>query len=368
MLINRHFNSLAALTLIGLAGMTGGAIAAGPSSQFDLNGDIGTPGVYNYASLSALPATSQTVTYQAGGSPVTDTFTGTGVWTLLSSAGGITPVPGVKNSSLLNYVVAVGSDSYQAVFSGGELNPMFGGKTAAPDMVAYADIGGPLTTSGFARTVVPGDNAGGRYVSNLTNLYVGQAPVPAKGPGGLSTEFTLSGVQNPGTYTAETLASLNQSTTLTATYLAGGTPVTDTYTGVSLWTLLNDAGLITDPTIKNDVLRQYVEAIGSDGYAAIFSLGEIDPMFGNQPDLVAYADTRGQLGPDGEDGFARLVVPGDAAGGRYISNLVALEVFTASAPAPVPEPATWVLLIGPLPILAFLRSRRRVFARGPAAR
>ena len=151
---------------------------------------------------------------------------------------------------------------------------------------------------------------------------------------------------------------------LTATYTAGGNPVTDTYTGVSLLTLLNDAGLITDPNIKNDVLRQYVEAIGSDGYAAIFSLGEIDPMFGGQEDLVAYADELGQLGPDGEDGFARIVVPGDAAGGRYISNLVALKVFTA---APVPEPATWVLLIGPLPILAFLRSRRREAARGQAA-
>jgi hypothetical protein len=126
-----------------------------------------------------------------------------------------------------------------------------------------------------------------------------------------------------------------------------------------LWTLLNDAELITDPTIKNDVLREYVEAIGSDGYTTIFSLGEIDPMFGDQPDLVAYADSDGQLGPDGEDGFARIVVPGDIAGGRYISDLVALEVFTA---APVPEPATWVLLIGPLPILAFLRGRRRELA------
>ena len=29
--------------------------------------------------------------------------------------------------------------------------------------------------------------------------------------------------------------------------------------------------------------------------------------------------------------------------------------------APVPEPATWVLLIASLPILAFLRSRRRAF-------
>ena len=198
MLTSRRLNSFAALTLVGLSGMTGAAVAAGPSSEFDLNGHIGTPGVYDYASLSALPPTTQTVTYKAGGTPVTDTFTGTGLWTLLGSAGGITPIPGVKNSSLLNYVVAEGSDGYEAVFSGGEINPMFGGKSAAPDMVAYADSSGPLISSGFARMVVPGDIAGGRYVSNLVTLHVGQAPVPAKGPGGVSSEFTLSGVANSG--------------------------------------------------------------------------------------------------------------------------------------------------------------------------
>jgi hypothetical protein len=165
---------------MGLTGMTSVAIAAGPSTQFDLSGDIVTPSIYNYASLSALPPTTQTVTYTSAGAPVTDTFTGTGLWTLLNSAGGITPMPGVKNSSLLNYVVAVGSDGYEAVFSGGEINPMFGGNSSKPDMVAYADTSGPLTTTGFARMVVPGDTAGGRYVSNLVDLTVGQAPVPAK--------------------------------------------------------------------------------------------------------------------------------------------------------------------------------------------
>jgi hypothetical protein len=232
-------------------------------------------------------------------------------------------------------------------------------------MVAYSDTGGqlgPNSSDGFARIVVPGDTAGGRYVSNLVKLYVGQVPVPATGPGGLSTQFTLSGVKSPGVYKLKTLEAL-PAVQLAATYTAGGGPVTDTYTGVSLWTLLDDAGLILDPTIKNDVLRQYVEAIGSDGYAAIFSLGEIDPMFGGQEDLVAYADTDGQLGLDSPDGFARMVVPGDAAGGRYVSNLVALEVFTATAP----EPATWVLLIASLPALMFLRNRRRDVPGVPTA-
>ena len=77
---------------------------------------------------------------------------------------------------------------------------------------------------------------------------------------------------------------------------------------------------------------------------------------------MAYADTGGQLGADGEDGFARIVVPGDSAGGRYISNVVALEVFTAAVPAPVPEPTTWALLIASLPMFAFLRIRRRALA------
>jgi hypothetical protein len=63
----------------------------------------------------------------------------------------------------------------------------------------------------------------------------------------------------------------------------------------------------------------------------VISLGEIDPVFGNQPDLVAYADTAGQLGPGGSDGALRLVVPGDHAGGRYVSNLVSLQVIDATS-------------------------------------
>lgn len=345
---------LIALSLLGLIGLADRSAAA-PSLSFTLIGDIATPGTYDYATLSALAPTTQTVTYVAGSLPVTDTFTGTALWTLLNSAGGIPPIPGVKNSSLLNYVVAVGSDGYQAAFSGGEINPKFGGKPSAPDMVAYANTGGPLIAFGFARMVVPGDVKGGRYVSNLVDLHVGQAPLLPGTGGGRSSQITLTGVRSPGTYNLAGLESL-PATTLTATYTAGGALVTDTYTGTSLWTLLNDAGLITDPAIKNDVLRQYVEAVGSDGYAAIFSLGEIDPAFGNQPDLVAYSDTGGQLGIGGTDGFARMVVPGDAAGGRYISNLVKPAVFTAT----VPEPASGLLFAAPLIALAFLKERRRV--------
>jgi hypothetical protein len=66
MLISRHLSALATLTFIGVTGMAGVSVAAGPSSQFDVNGDVGTPGVYDFSSLSALPATSESATYAAG--------------------------------------------------------------------------------------------------------------------------------------------------------------------------------------------------------------------------------------------------------------------------------------------------------------
>jgi hypothetical protein len=143
------------------------------------------------------------------------------------------------------------------------------------------------------------------------------------------------------------------------TYLAGGTPVTATFTGVSLWTLLTDAGIVTDPTVKNDILNYYVLATGSDGYEAIFSLGELDPMFGGTgaPDLIAYLQDGMPLGADG---FARVVVPGDNFGGRYVSNLVSLQVIDAV----VPEPGSLPLFASSLLAMALLRRRKVSIAAG----
>lgn len=303
-----------------------------PSAPVAVLGDVADPGVYNLPDLT--PVTTQTATYTSGGTPVTDTYTGITLWNLLGDAGGVT-VTAAKNDILSKYVVATGSDGYQAVFALGEIDPGVG---AQPVMVAYGDTAGqlgPHGTDGLARMVVPGDTAGGRYVSDLVDLKVISLPEPGPtGPGGISSQLCLSGkVADPGIVTPATLAALGQSTTETATYTSGAGQVTDTYTGVSLWTLIQDAGLVTDPAVKNDLLGFAVVATGSDGYRAVISLGEIDPAFGNQPDLVAYADTAGQLGAGGSAGAMRLVVPGDHAGGRYVSNLVSLQVIDAAAAA-----------------------------------
>lgn len=68
-----------ALLLIGIAGFVSPTRAASFSPQFDLDGEIGTLGIYDYSRLSALPAITQMVTYTAAGTPTTDTFTGTGL-------------------------------------------------------------------------------------------------------------------------------------------------------------------------------------------------------------------------------------------------------------------------------------------------
>jgi DMSO/TMAO reductase YedYZ molybdopterin-dependent catalytic subunit len=100
--------------------------------------------------------------------------------------------------------------------------------------------------------------------------------------------------------------------------LAGG------FSGVLLWTLLQQAGVRTDPAIKNDIVRHSVVVTGRDGYGATLSLGEIAPEFGGDQAMIATAHDGTPLA--GPDGFARLIVPGDKAAGRAVENIATIEV------------------------------------------
>lgn len=143
--------------------------------------------------------------------------------------------------------------------------------------------------------------------------------------GGFSPSFSIDGaVSTPATYSLSDLQML-PSQTLDVQYLSGTSPTTNTYTGVRLYDLLMAAQPQTDPAVKNDLLRDSILITGSDGYQAVIAWGEIDPGFENKAVLVAYGDGMGQpLGAD--EGMARLVVPGDQKGGRYVSNVVSITV------------------------------------------
>jgi hypothetical protein len=77
---------------------------------------------------------------------------------------------------LTGYLLATGSDGFQVLFALAELDPAFG---ATLDLVATSVDGGPLGSNGFARTVIPGDLHGGRFVSNVASLAVAAVPAPA---------------------------------------------------------------------------------------------------------------------------------------------------------------------------------------------
>jgi Oxidoreductase molybdopterin binding domain len=107
------------------------------------------------------------------------------------------------------------------------------------------------------------------------------------------------------------------------TYFAAGQVENDTFTGALLWDLLQSVGIITNPNIKNDILRKIIVVTGTDGYVADFTAGEIDPGFGGNQILVAYA-VNGQ--PLGSAGPAQIVAPGDKAGGRFVHNIATIVV------------------------------------------
>ncbi len=100
--------------------------------------------------------------------------------------------------------------------------------------------------------------------------------------------------------------------------------LTGSYTGVLLWTLLQEAVIQVSPDHKNDLLRHTITVTSSDGYAAVLSVAEIDPELGDDRAIIAYAKD-GQPLTD-KRGFARLILPADKSAGRAISGVASITV------------------------------------------
>ncbi|GAA4183083.1 molybdopterin-binding oxidoreductase [Streptosporangium oxazolinicum] len=128
-------------------------------------------------------------------------------------------------------------------------------------------------------------------------------------------------VAHPRSFTLARLRSLPQHTVRVRYQSSRGTEK-HTFTGP----LLGDVLALTKPRLdaetKNDQLRFFVAATGSDGYRAIVSLSELDPAFSGKKVLLAVSQDGASLDAEGP----RLVVPGDVKGGRYVSGVVHLHV------------------------------------------
>ncbi len=124
-----------------------------------------------------------------------------------------------------------------------------------------------------------------------------------------------------------TLADLKQApaTTETVALKTGKGVLTGSYTGVLLWTLIQQAAIKQPRDSKNDVLRHTIVVTSSDGYSAVLSAAE--DFSGNSATIraiIAYAKD-GQPLSD-KRGFARLILPADKSAGRAISGVATITV------------------------------------------
>lgn len=144
--------------------------------------------------------------------------------------------------------------------------------------------------------------------------------------GGYASSFVLTGtVTTSSTYRLADLQALAPSKANVSYFSGRSGLVTDSYIGVPLLDLLDAAGIVNDPVQKNDALRKFVVVTASDCYQVILALAELLPSFGGQQVMIAFASGDGQpLGAD--EGVARLVVPGDKAGGRFVSNITRIVI------------------------------------------
>jgi DMSO/TMAO reductase YedYZ molybdopterin-dependent catalytic subunit len=167
----------------------------------------------------------------------------------------------------------------------------------------------------------------GRYVSNIATIAVKNAgPLPRLATRTPSSALYLVGqIKTPTKYDLATLKALKTTEVTVQEHDQSGKAISTIYSGVLLNDLLTSAGGVqVNANAKNDILRKGIVAIGTDGYSCIVVGGEINQRFAHTQILVAFAQDGKPLADT--DGFARLIVPGDQAMGRFISNLTELQV------------------------------------------
>jgi hypothetical protein len=97
----------------------------------------------------------------------------------------------------------------------------------------------------------------------------------------------------------------------------------ETYSGVPLATLLVRINAPMGNALRGKAMTTYVTATGSDGYAVVLSLAEVDPDFHENQIIVAEARDGQALGKNGP---FQLIVPGDKRPARWVHNLVSIAL------------------------------------------
>ena len=146
----------------------------------------------------------------------------------------------------------------------------------------------------------------------------------AGGKGARADRISIEGaVEHPRRLTLEDLEH-EPATTETVSLRTDKGVLTASYTGVLLWTLIEQAGIKLSPGKRNDVMRHTIVVTSSDGYATVLSAAEIAPQFGDERAIIAYAKDGKPL--TDKRGFARLILPADKSAGRAVSGVASITV------------------------------------------
>ncbi len=222
-----------------------------------------------------------------------------------------------------HYVVATAEDGFIATIAWFEVAPRASTKQV---LLAFEQDGESVRAG--VRLVVPGDDLGGRSIFGLASLEVRSVPSSTTSdPLPPVAHVTIEGMlERPGTLSVDDLTRFATHEVETAPTIGhGGRAVpAHRWTGALLWDVLEDAGLILDDAINEDILRRIVIVRGADGRAAAIAPGEIEPRFMAGQALLATHCDGAPLPP--EDGAIRLIVPHDRAEGRLIRQVQSIEV------------------------------------------
>ncbi len=165
-------------------------------------------------------------------------------------------------------------------------------------------VGGVLMAGGLA--ALPVVAAGQAAAQDAVQT----APATLKVEGAGTASLTL---------TADDLAKMPRAT---ATLTSDGN--TTTYEGVLLYDILAKAGWQFGRGMTGKGMASYAIVTAKDGYQVVFSLAEIDPLFGGAKVIIADKADGAAL-PGREKPF-RVVAPGEKMHARSIYSLVKIEV------------------------------------------
>ncbi|MFD4922954.1 molybdopterin-dependent oxidoreductase [Streptomyces goshikiensis] len=161
-------------------GAAAGASPSAPSSakasvaplgpgEVRVGGEVAKPYSVTLADLRKLPQASVEVKFTSAKGEQRHTYQGVPLHDVLKTAEPRFDAA-KKNGQLRGFVSATGGGDYRALFAWAEIDPGFAKSqvllAVSEDGVAFDDAAGP-------RLVVPQDTKGGRYVSELNQLWVG---------------------------------------------------------------------------------------------------------------------------------------------------------------------------------------------------